>query len=170
MALSASGRPRVRAPSVRCTSTVHDRPTRYSTGAFPGWGPSFFTKFLYFVGKTVLPATGLQPFVLDHVPVRRLRQMATAVVRASGHDPDGSYVGAAVVLNVGSDHRGDGFAVCVARPGHVFSVKRDDRHGTRVPLGGSFIGFSGGVGILFPFLRSRISPTRNAGQRRTVTM
>ncbi|MFJ4691710.1 hypothetical protein [Streptomyces sp. NPDC088766] len=55
----------------------------------PGLGPSFFTKFLYFVGKTVSSATGPQPLVLDRVLAKRLRQMATAVGRASGYDLDG---------------------------------------------------------------------------------
>lgn len=56
----------------------------------PGFGPSFFTKFLYFTGTTLPPASGPQPLILDRVLSRRLRLMAAAVGRDSGHDPDGS--------------------------------------------------------------------------------
>ncbi|MFD7879697.1 hypothetical protein ACFV5G_37380 [Streptomyces sp. NPDC059766] len=56
----------------------------------PGLGPSFFTKFLYFSGITVLPAHGPRPLILDRVLSRHLRRMAAAVGRESGHDPDGS--------------------------------------------------------------------------------
>ena len=56
----------------------------------PGFGPSFYTKFLYFTGKTVLSATGPQPLVLDRVLAQRLRSLAQAVGRETGHDPDGS--------------------------------------------------------------------------------
>ncbi|WP_341849423.1 hypothetical protein [Streptomyces bungoensis] len=56
----------------------------------PGFGPSFYTKFLYFAGKTVPPATGPQPLILDRVLARRLRLLAQAVGRETGHDPDGS--------------------------------------------------------------------------------
>ncbi|MEU0060169.1 hypothetical protein [Streptomyces sp. NPDC006334] len=56
----------------------------------PEFGPSFYTKFLYFVGKTVSPATGPQPLVLDRVLARRLRSLAQTVGRKTGHDPDGS--------------------------------------------------------------------------------
>ncbi|GGQ97498.1 hypothetical protein ACIRPJ_33305 [Streptomyces asoensis] len=59
----------------------------------PGFGPSFYTKFLYFVGKTVSSATGPQPLVLDRVLARRLRSLAAYVGRESGHDPDGSIAG-----------------------------------------------------------------------------
>jgi hypothetical protein len=59
-------------------------------GLVPGFGPSFYTKFLYFAGKTVLSATGPQPLVLDRVLARRLRSLAQAVGRETGHDPDGS--------------------------------------------------------------------------------
>jgi hypothetical protein len=56
----------------------------------PEFGPSFYTKFLYFVGKTVGSATGPQPLVLDRVLARRLRSLAQTVGRETGHDPDGS--------------------------------------------------------------------------------
>lgn len=56
----------------------------------PGFGPSFHTKFLYFVGKTVPPASGPQPLVIDRVMARRLRSLAQAVGRECGHDPDGA--------------------------------------------------------------------------------
>ncbi|MEU3854879.1 hypothetical protein [Streptomyces sp. NPDC029554] len=59
-------------------------------GLVPGLGPSFSTKFFYFVGKTVPSATGPQPLVLDRVLARRLRSLAQAVGRETGHDPDGS--------------------------------------------------------------------------------
>ncbi|MGV9565014.1 8-oxoguanine DNA glycosylase OGG fold protein [Streptomyces sp. NPDC003480] len=36
-------------------------------GRIPGFGPSFFTKFLYFAGKTVKPANGPEPLILDRV-------------------------------------------------------------------------------------------------------
>lgn len=55
-----------------------------------GFGPSFFTKFLYFVGKTVPPGRGPQPLILDRMLSQRLRSLATAVGRETGHDPDGS--------------------------------------------------------------------------------
>ncbi|MET9914887.1 hypothetical protein ABZZ74_50935 [Streptomyces sp. NPDC006476] len=54
------------------------------------FGPSFYTKFLYFAGKAVPPATGPGPLVLDRVLARRLRFLAQAVGRETGHDPDGS--------------------------------------------------------------------------------
>ncbi|MEV8092538.1 hypothetical protein [Streptomyces nigra] len=56
----------------------------------PGLGPAFFTKFLYFTGITVPPARGPRPLILDRVLARRLRQLAAAVGRESGHDVDGS--------------------------------------------------------------------------------
>ncbi|MDH6513852.1 hypothetical protein M2163_009174 [Streptomyces sp. SAI-135] len=56
----------------------------------PGFGPSFFTKFLYFTGTTLPPAQGPAPLSLDRVLARRLRWLAAAVGRESGHDPDGS--------------------------------------------------------------------------------
>ncbi|MGW6755331.1 8-oxoguanine DNA glycosylase OGG fold protein [Streptomyces sp. NPDC055006] len=56
----------------------------------PGLGPSFYTKFLYFAGKTVPSATSPQPLVLDRVLARRLRSLAQTVGRETGHDPDGS--------------------------------------------------------------------------------
>ncbi|MEU1465496.1 hypothetical protein ABZ467_33485 [Streptomyces sp. NPDC005727] len=59
-------------------------------GRIPGFGPSFFTKFLYFAGKTVKPANGPEPLILDRVLARRLRSLAQAVGRETGHDPDGS--------------------------------------------------------------------------------
>ncbi|WP_333733740.1 8-oxoguanine DNA glycosylase OGG fold protein [Streptomyces sp. IBSBF 3010] len=59
-------------------------------GQVPGLGPAFFTKFLYFTGIAIPPAHGLRPLILDRVLARRLRQLAAAVGRAGGHDPDGS--------------------------------------------------------------------------------
>ncbi|MFF5185712.1 hypothetical protein ACFY30_18370 [Streptomyces sp. NPDC000345] len=56
----------------------------------PEFGPSFYTKFLYFAGKTVSSATGPQPLVLDRVLARRMRSLAQAVGRETGQDPDGS--------------------------------------------------------------------------------
>ncbi|MFD3456992.1 hypothetical protein ACFWVC_33055 [Streptomyces sp. NPDC058691] len=59
----------------------------------PGYGPSFFTKFLYFAGTTVKPASGPAPLILDRVLARRLRSLATAAGQETGHDPDGSVAG-----------------------------------------------------------------------------
>lgn len=56
----------------------------------PELGPSFFTKFLYFAGATLQPAKGPRPLVLDRVLSLRIRSLATAVGRETGHDPDGS--------------------------------------------------------------------------------
>ncbi|WP_405679870.1 8-oxoguanine DNA glycosylase OGG fold protein [Streptomyces xanthophaeus] len=56
----------------------------------PGLGPSFFTKFLYFTGRTLPPAQGPEPLVLDRVLSLRLRSSATAAGRETGPDPDGS--------------------------------------------------------------------------------
>ncbi|MEW2400335.1 hypothetical protein [Streptomyces sp. NPDC046862] len=56
----------------------------------PGLGPSFFTKFLYFAGTALPPAHGPRPLILDRVLSRRLRSMAAAAGRESGHDLDGS--------------------------------------------------------------------------------
>lgn len=56
----------------------------------PEFGPSFYTKFLYFVGKTVPSASGPQPLILDRVLARRVRSLALTVGRETGHDPDGS--------------------------------------------------------------------------------
>ncbi|MFI1294150.1 hypothetical protein ACH4VM_38120 [Streptomyces sp. NPDC020792] len=53
-------------------------------------GPSFFTKFLYFAGKTVPPASGPEPLILDRVLSRRLRSLAAVAGRKTGHDSDGS--------------------------------------------------------------------------------
>ncbi|MGW7052656.1 8-oxoguanine DNA glycosylase OGG fold protein [Streptomyces sp. NPDC054887] len=55
-----------------------------------GFGPSFFTKFLYFVGKSVPPARGPGPLILDRVLSCRLRSLATEVGRQTGHDPEGA--------------------------------------------------------------------------------
>ncbi|MFR0355279.1 hypothetical protein [Streptomyces sediminimaris] len=59
-------------------------------GRVPGLGPSFFTKFLYFTGKAVPPANGPEPLILDRVLAWRMRSLAAAVGRETGHDPDGS--------------------------------------------------------------------------------
>ncbi|WP_250403562.1 8-oxoguanine DNA glycosylase OGG fold protein [Streptomyces cellostaticus] len=70
----------------------HSAAAAYATlrGRVPGLGPSFFTKFLYFTGKTVPPANGPEPLVLDRVLARRMRSLASQVGRETGHDPDGS--------------------------------------------------------------------------------
>ncbi|MFF6836898.1 hypothetical protein ACFY84_34675 [Streptomyces sp. NPDC012438] len=70
----------------------HGAPKAYAAlkGQVPGLGPAFFTKFLYFTGTTVPPAHGPRPLILDRILARRLRQIAAAVGRESGHDPDGS--------------------------------------------------------------------------------
>lgn len=59
-------------------------------GRIYGFGPSFYTKLLYFAGKTVPSPSGPQPLILDRVLARRLRSLAQAVGRETGHDPDGS--------------------------------------------------------------------------------
>ena len=59
-------------------------------GQIPEFGASFFTKFLYFVGKTVKPANGPEPLILDRVLARRLRFLAASVGQETGDDPDGS--------------------------------------------------------------------------------
>lgn len=59
-------------------------------GRVPGLGPSFYTKFLYFAGKSVPSVTDPQPLILDRVLAQRLRSLAQAVGRETGHDPDGS--------------------------------------------------------------------------------
>ncbi|MFE5797107.1 hypothetical protein ACFQ8C_31645 [Streptomyces sp. NPDC056503] len=59
-------------------------------GRVAWFGPSFYTKFLYFAGKAVPPAVGPPPLILDRVVARRLRALAQAVGRETGHDPDGS--------------------------------------------------------------------------------
>ncbi|MEU9105596.1 hypothetical protein AB0D54_14685 [Streptomyces xanthophaeus] len=56
----------------------------------PGLGPSFFTKFLYFTGRTLPPAQGPEPLILDRVLSLRLRSLATEAGRETGLDPDGS--------------------------------------------------------------------------------
>ncbi|MGV9239795.1 8-oxoguanine DNA glycosylase OGG fold protein [Streptomyces nigra] len=74
------------------TLREHGAPQAYAAlqGQVPGLGPAFFTKFLYFTGMAVPPARGPQPLILDRVLSRRMRQLAAAVGRASGHDVDGS--------------------------------------------------------------------------------
>ncbi|MFE2644636.1 hypothetical protein ACFXDO_19035 [Streptomyces nigra] len=49
-----------------------------------GWG------FLDFTGITVPPARAPRPLILDRELSGRLRQLAAAVGRESGHDVDGS--------------------------------------------------------------------------------
>ncbi|ANP51994.1 hypothetical protein J2Z21_008988 [Streptomyces griseochromogenes] len=70
----------------------HGAPQAYAAlrRKVPGLGPSFSTKFLYFTGIVVPPAHGPRPLILDRVLARRLRQIAAAVGRKSGHDVDGS--------------------------------------------------------------------------------
>lgn len=59
-------------------------------GRIAGFGPSFYSKFLYFAGKSVRAASGTQPLILDQVLARRMRSLAQAVGRETGYDPDGS--------------------------------------------------------------------------------
>lgn len=47
-------------------------------GRCGGWGPAFFTKYLYFVGTTVT-ATGQAPAILDRRVARAIRPIAEAV-------------------------------------------------------------------------------------------
>ncbi|MET7844455.1 hypothetical protein ABZT45_38965 [Streptomyces sp. NPDC005356] len=70
----------------------HGAPQAYAAlkGQVPGLGPAFFTKFLYFTGLALEPVHGVRPLILDRVLARRMRRMAAAVGRESGHDPDGS--------------------------------------------------------------------------------
>lgn len=56
----------------------------------PELGPSFFTKFLYFAGKTLRSPHSPKPLVLDRVLSLRLRSLAVGVGRETGHDLDGS--------------------------------------------------------------------------------
>ncbi|GAA0534221.1 MULTISPECIES: 8-oxoguanine DNA glycosylase OGG fold protein [Streptomyces] len=56
----------------------------------PEFGPSFFTKFLYFAGTALRPAHGPEPLILDRLLSLRLRSLAVTVGRETGHDPDGS--------------------------------------------------------------------------------
>lgn len=56
----------------------------------PELGPSFFTKFLYFAGAALQPAPNLRLLILDRVLSLRMRSLAAAVGRETGHDPDGS--------------------------------------------------------------------------------
>ncbi|KOV71655.1 hypothetical protein ADL02_45825 [Streptomyces sp. NRRL WC-3723] len=46
--------------------------------------------FLYFAGKTVQPAKGPEPLILDQRLAQRLRILVQVVGRETGHDPDGS--------------------------------------------------------------------------------
>jgi hypothetical protein len=59
-------------------------------GRVAWFGPSFYTKFMYFASKTVPPSADPGPLILDRVLARRLRALAQAVGRETGHDPDGS--------------------------------------------------------------------------------
>ncbi|MFD8263125.1 hypothetical protein ACFV19_30405 [Streptomyces griseoluteus] len=74
------------------TLSEHSAEAAYAglRGIVPGFGPWFSTTFLYFTGRTIPSATGPQPLVLDRIPARRLRSLAQAVGRETGHDPDGS--------------------------------------------------------------------------------
>lgn len=59
-------------------------------GAIPDLGPAFFTKFLYFAGTRVAPASGPAPLVLDAVVAGRLASLTAARAAAAGlPDPDG---------------------------------------------------------------------------------
>ncbi|MFD7780010.1 hypothetical protein [Streptomyces sp. NPDC059753] len=74
------------------TLSEHDAKAAYAglQGRVFELGPSFYTKFLYFAGKTVPSSTGPQPLVLDRVLARRLWSLAQTVGRETGHDPNGS--------------------------------------------------------------------------------
>lgn len=89
--LSAEGLDRTLARSVSALNE-HGARAAYEelNGRIPWFGAAFFTKFLYFAGKTVRPASGPEPLVLDRFLARRLRSLAEAVGRETGHDPDGS--------------------------------------------------------------------------------
>ncbi|MEW2326100.1 hypothetical protein AB0926_34390 [Streptomyces griseoincarnatus] len=82
------------APLAAAVTALHEcgAPQAYAAlqGRVPGLGPAFFTKFLYFTGIAMPPAGGPRPLILDRVLSRRLRQLAAAVGRESGHDVDGS--------------------------------------------------------------------------------
>ncbi|MEU9352433.1 hypothetical protein AB0D65_15865 [Streptomyces griseoloalbus] len=56
----------------------------------PGAHAVRYTKFLYFASKSVRSAAGPQPLILDQVLAQRIRSLAQAVSRETGHDPDGS--------------------------------------------------------------------------------
>ncbi|MBY8882731.1 8-oxoguanine DNA glycosylase OGG fold protein [Actinacidiphila acidipaludis] len=58
-------------------------------GKVRGFGPAFFTKFLYFAAAAVPPALGPRPLILDSVLAGRMRSMAEVVGRDTGHDPHG---------------------------------------------------------------------------------
>ena len=60
-------------------------------GAIRGLGPAFFTKFLYFAGTQVRPATGPAPLILDAVVAGQVRQVATAraVADSAIAEPEG---------------------------------------------------------------------------------
>ncbi|MFI2761743.1 hypothetical protein ACH5A3_23175 [Streptomyces echinatus] len=58
--------------------------------AVPGFGPSFFTKFLYFAGQALPTAPDPRPLILDRVLSLRLRALAAALGRETGVDPEGT--------------------------------------------------------------------------------
>ncbi|WP_322899514.1 8-oxoguanine DNA glycosylase OGG fold protein [Actinacidiphila rubida] len=58
-------------------------------GKVRGFGPAFFTKFLYFAATAVPPALDPKPLILDSVLAARMRSMAEVVGRDTGHDPHG---------------------------------------------------------------------------------
>ncbi|MEW2287524.1 hypothetical protein [Streptomyces sp. NPDC047841] len=89
--LAADGLDRVLAGAVTALNEHGARAAYAALRGRVGWfGPSFFTKFLYFAGKTVRPANGPEPLILDQRLARRLRSLAQVVGRDTGHDPDGS--------------------------------------------------------------------------------
>ncbi|MFE4444467.1 hypothetical protein [Streptomyces sp. NPDC056820] len=59
-------------------------------GKIAGFGPSFFTKFLYFAGQALSGEPALKPLILDRVLSSRLRSLAISVGQETGLDPDGS--------------------------------------------------------------------------------
>ncbi|MFC8360828.1 hypothetical protein ACFUIY_13250 [Streptomyces griseorubiginosus] len=89
--LTAEGLDAALAHSVT-TLSKHSAQAAYAglQGRVPGLGPSFYTKWLYFVGRTVPAATGPRPLVLDRVLARHLRSWAQEIGRETGHDVDGS--------------------------------------------------------------------------------
>ncbi|MGW4393462.1 8-oxoguanine DNA glycosylase OGG fold protein [Streptomyces sp. NPDC004685] len=72
------------------TLSEHSAEAAYTglQGLVPGFGPSFYTKFLYFAGKTVPSATCPQPLVLDRSTSPSCRRPpANWRQRVPGHPP-----------------------------------------------------------------------------------
>ncbi|MEU2552325.1 hypothetical protein ABZ589_11620 [Streptomyces sp. NPDC013313] len=75
----------------RTARAVRALPSRPADAPAAETGTS--SKFLYFAGETVPPANGPGALILDRVLARRMRSLAAAVGRDTGHDPDGSVAG-----------------------------------------------------------------------------